>query len=72
MERWARTWMGPMKNGVADEFSISGANGRRSRFHSLSEASQPQVLLAKVAPHLQQGGGGAVPLLVHVHECSCL
>ena len=61
-----------MKNRVAVEFSISGASGRISRFHSASDAFHPQLLLARSTPHLQQGGGGAVPLLVQVQACPAL
>ena len=64
--------MGPMKNRVAVEFSISGASGRISQFHSASDAFHPQLLLARSTPHLQQGGGGAVPLLVQVQACPAL
>ena len=55
-----------MKKCVADEFLTSGASGRRSSFHS--DGSQEQLLFASASPHWQHGGGGDVPLFVHVHE----
>ena len=65
----SRGWMGPMKKCVSELFSIRGARGRRSRFQSASDAFQRQLALARAGPHLQHGGGGAVPLLVHVQAC---
>jgi hypothetical protein len=45
---------------------MSGASGRKCRFHSDSDSFHLQLALAIDGPHLQQGGGGAVPLLVQV------
>lgn len=68
---FSRGWIGPMKNGVAEPFLIKGASGTKSLFHNGKESYQRHTdSFASFAPHLQQGGAGAVPFAVYVHECA--